>query len=58
MENLTKVRPCLAELSFDVALDAVLIAQGPLSVEVTILIDLNKGFFVRFDLAETTIINE
>lgn len=27
------MRPCLAELSFDVALDATLIAQGPLSVD-------------------------
>ncbi|XP_055373341.1 protein hobbit [Condylostylus longicornis] len=33
LENLNKLRPCLAEISFDVALDATLIAQGPLSVE-------------------------
>ncbi|KAM7354827.1 bridge-like lipid transfer protein family member hobbit [Cochliomyia hominivorax] len=33
LENLNKIRPCLGELSFDIALDATLFAQGPLSVD-------------------------
>lgn len=34
LENLNKIRPCLGEVSFDVALDASLFAQGPLSMDV------------------------
>ncbi|XP_055909617.1 protein hobbit [Eupeodes corollae] len=33
LENLNKIRPCLAELSFDIALDGILFAHGPLSVD-------------------------
>lgn len=36
LENLNKIRPCLGEISFDIALDATLFAQGPLSVDVSI----------------------
>lgn len=35
LENLNKMRPCLGEISFDIALDATLFAQGPLSVDVS-----------------------
>lgn len=34
LDNFNKIRPCLGELSFDIALDATLFAQGPLSVDV------------------------
>ncbi|XP_030570008.1 protein KIAA0100 [Drosophila novamexicana] len=33
LENLNKIRPCLGEVSFDVALDASLFAHGPLSMD-------------------------
>lgn len=35
LENLNKIRPCLGEVSFDVALDASLFAHGPLSMDVS-----------------------
>lgn len=35
LENLNKIQPCLGEISFDIALDATLFAQGPLSVDVS-----------------------
>lgn len=43
LENLNKIRPCLGEVSFDVALDASLFAQGPLSMDVSNSCSLNRG---------------
>ena len=54
LENLNKMRPCLGEISFDIALDATLFAQGPLSVDVsyiTVCIFLNCSIinvFLKF----------
>ncbi|KAH8380297.1 hypothetical protein KR009_009804, partial [Drosophila setifemur] len=37
LENLNKIRPCLGEVSFDVTLDASLIAHGPLLMDVRVV---------------------
>uniref|UniRef100_A0A1A9X0V8 FMP27/BLTP2/Hobbit GFWDK motif-containing RBG unit domain-containing protein n=1 Tax=Glossina brevipalpis TaxID=37001 RepID=A0A1A9X0V8_9MUSC len=42
LENLNRIRPCLGEISFDIALDATLFAHGPLSVD-TLTVDMNKA---------------
>lgn len=43
LENLNKIRPCLGEVSFDVALDASLFAQGPLSMDVSSRLEIIDG---------------
>ncbi|EDW79258.1 uncharacterized protein Dwil_GK25563 [Drosophila willistoni] len=50
--NLHKIRPCLGEVSFDVALDASLFAQGPLSMDTLSLVINNAKSVIHGGLYE------
>ncbi|XP_017843588.2 LOW QUALITY PROTEIN: protein KIAA0100 [Drosophila busckii] len=52
LENLNKIRPCLGEVSFDVALDASLFAQGPLSMDTLRLVINNCKSVIHGGLYE------
>ncbi|EDV96361.1 GH15243 [Drosophila grimshawi] len=52
LENLNKIRPCLGEVSFDVALDASLFAHGPLSMDTLSLVINNCKSVIHGGLYE------